>query len=204
MRLRHGLVWLSTAFFTVLAAATPQAKAQPVTGWGLPQLMHRLSRIPSSSARFTESQTMHMLNAPLVTSGTLQYVAPDWMQKTTTSPVPERFLLNRGQVTITGGTDNQTHLFSLSDYPQIGGLVEGILATLSGNLPVLDRLYAVQLTGSPQAWQLLLEPRDAGLKRFIAWLRIGGDGNRIVFIDTQNSNGDHSEMSVVEDVGNAD
>jgi hypothetical protein len=146
---------------------------------------------------------MHVLTTPLITSGTLHYVAPDLIDKTTTSPVPERFVLDHGEVTITGGTDNQTHVFALSAYPQIGGLVEGIVATLAGDLPRLDRVYTVQLTGSSQDWQLLLQPKGAELARFIAWIRIGGDGDRIDVIDTQSSNGDHSEMSVAEDVDNA-
>jgi hypothetical protein len=197
MRLRHGFVWLCT-----VALAFPAA-AQPSTGWGLPQLMESLAQVRSSSARFTERQTMHVLTTPLITSGTLHYVAPDLIDKTTTSPVPERFVLDHGEVTITGGTDNQTHVFALSAYPQIGGLVEGIVATLAGDLPRLDRFYTVQLAGSSQDWQLLLQPKGAELARFIAWIRIGGDGDRIDVIDTQSSNGDHSEMSVAEDVDNA-
>ena len=192
---------LSIACCVVLATWAPRAMAQPVSGWGLPQLMQSLSQVKSSSARFTEHQTMHMLAAPLTTAGKLSYVAPDRIEKTTTSPVPGRFLLEGDQVTIAGGNDNQTHVFSLSDYPQIGGLVEGIRATLAGDLPVLDRFYTVQLTGNPQAWQLILQPEGAGLARFIAWIRIGGDGHRVDEIDTQSSNGDHSEMTVVEDGG---
>jgi hypothetical protein len=203
MRLGHSLIWLCAACSILQGASAERATAQPVAGWGLPRLMQSLSQVPSSSARFAERQTTHMLTTPLMTSGTLRYVAPDWLQKTTTSPLSERFVLDHGQVTITGGADNQTHVFSLTDYPQIGGLVEGILATLDGNLPILDRFYRLRLSGSSQAWELLLQPKDAALARFIAWIRIGGDDNRINVIDTQDHNGDHSEMSIVEDVGDA-
>jgi hypothetical protein len=202
MRVGRGMVLLCTIGCAV-PAAPALAVAQTATGWGLPQLMQSLSLVRSSSARFTERETMRILNAPLMTSGTLHYVAPDWIQKTTTSPVPERFVLDHGEVTIVGGADNQTHVFSLSDYPQIGGLVDGILATLAGDLPALDRFYAVQLTGNPAAWQLLLQPKGADVARFIAWIRIGGEGSRIDAIDTRSSNGDHSEMSIVEDGGDA-
>ncbi len=165
--------------------------------------MQTLAEVKSASARFTERQAMRMLNAPLVTSGTLSFVAPDYMQKITTAPVPERFVLDHGEVTITGGTDNQTHRFALTNYPQIGGLVEGILATLAGDLPRLNRFYVVQLTGSPAAWQLLLQPRSAELAKFIKWTRIGGSQNRLNAVTTESSNGDYSEMSIVEDVNDA-
>ena len=201
MRLSRSLAGLCVV--CCVASAMPAAMAQPSPGWGLSQLMHSLSQVGSSSARFTERQTMHMLAAPLVTRGTLRYVAPDRIQKTTISPVPGRFVLDRDQVTISGGGDNQTHVFSLSDYPQIGGLVQGIRATLAGDLPALSRFYAVRLSGSARGWQLVLQPKDAALARFIAWIRIAGDGKRIDEIDTQSSNGDHSEMTVVEDIGDA-
>ncbi|MHB1304515.1 MAG: LolA-related protein [Acidiphilium sp.] len=193
-----ALLWLC-----VMVCAAPAAIAQPApTAWGLPQLMHALARVKSASARFTERKTMHMLNAPLVTSGTLEYIAPDRVRKTTASPVPERFVLDGNRVTIVG-PDNRTHTFSLSDYPQIGGLVEGIRATLAGDLPTLDRFYFVRLTGNSAHWQLLLRPRGAVLTHFIRWIRIGGEGNRIDAIDTESSDGDHSEMSIAETVVDA-
>ena len=200
MRLRQGRVWLLAA---LLAAPVPRATAQPLQGWGLPQLMQTLARNRSSSARFTERDTMHVLTTPLITSGRLVYVAPGYIEKTTTAPVLEHFVLDRGQITMSGGPGNQTHVFALSAYPQIGGLVEGIVATLAGDLPRLDRIYAVQLTGRSQAWQLLLQPKDPALARFITWIRIAGSGSRINAIDTQDSNGDHSEMAVAEDAGDA-
>lgn len=198
--------WPWVAFCVWLAAATPVAAAGSATAadeWGLPQLMREMAQVKSASAQFTEWKTMHMLSAPLQTSGTLGYVAPDRIQKVTLAPVPERFVLDGDKIVMTGGPDGQVHKFSLTDYPQIGGLVEGIRATLAGDLPTLDRFYTVQLTGGPKDWQLLLQSKDADLTRFVKWIRIHGDGNQIDTIATASSDGDHSEMSIVEDVGNA-
>lgn len=205
MRVSRLGVWLCAALCVGLAAAAPVAAAELAAAgaWGLPQLMRDLAQVKSASAQFTERKTMHMLSAPVVTSGTLAYVAPDRLQKITLTPVPERFVLERDEIVIAGGPDNQVHRFSLSDYPQIGGLVEGIRATLAGDLPTLERFYTVQLTGSAADWQLLLQPKDADLVRFVKWIRIQGGGNRIATITTESSDGDHSEMSVVEDAGNA-
>lgn len=200
-------VWLCAVFCWALAGGMPLARAQAVAtqaaGWGLPQLMSELAQVKSASAQFTERKTIHVLNAPLVTSGTLTYVAPDRVQKITSSPVPERFVLDHDQVTITGGPVHKTHIFSLAQYPQIGGLVEGIRATLAGDLTALDRFYVVRLSGTATAWQLILQPKDARLTRFIKWIRIQGSEDRITAIDTESSNGDTSEMSVVEDISHA-
>ncbi len=177
------------------------ALGQQAPSWGLPQLMAGLAQVKSASARFTERKTIAMLNAPLMATGTLDYRAPDWMRKSTTSPMPESFVLNGQQVTMT--EDGQTHVFALGADPLIGGLTEGILATLAGDLPALNRVYTVQFSGGPADWQLVLRPRAAGLTRFVAWICIRGRENRVDAIDTASANGDHSEMSVAETVGNA-
>lgn len=195
MGLKRVGVFLIAMLWAGVAAAEP---ALPATDWGLPQLMQTLARVKSASAQFTERKTVHMLNAPLVTSGTLTYVAPDHMQKLTASPRPERFALDGDQVTIVSGPDNVTHRFSVADYPQIGGLVEGIRATLAGDLASLHRFYSVQLNGTASDWQLLLEPKDGDLTRFIKWVRIFGSGDRIRAINTEESDGDHSDMTILE------
>lgn len=165
--------------------------------------MREMAQVKSASAQFTEWKTMHVLSAPLQTSGTLRYVAPDRIQKITVTPVSERFVLDGDKIIMDSGPDGQAHKLSLADYPQIGGLVEGIRATLAGDLPTLERFYTVQLTGGPADWQLLLQSKDSDLTRFVKWIRIHGDGNRIDTIATASSDGDHSEMSIVEDASNA-
>lgn len=198
--------WLCAMVCCLLVAA-PFARAQSVakreTSWGLPQLMRGLAQVRSASARFTECKTMKMLNAPLASSGMLTYLAPDRIQKITLSPIPARFVLDHDRVTISGGPDHQTHTFLLSQYPQIGGLVEGIRATLAGDLATLNRFYVVQFSGTARRWQILLQPKNAGLTHFLRWIRIEGSENRISAIDTESSDGDRSEMNVVEDTSDA-
>ncbi len=187
----------------VLLACFLASPAFGQTGWGLPQLMAGLAQVKSASARFTEMKTMAVLSAPLAATGTLDYAAPDWMEKTTLTPVPERFTLDGGQITITSGQDGRTQVFSAQQNPLIGGLTEGIVDTLAGNLPALRRAYDVQFSGGPGDWQLVLRPLDPAVTRFIAWMCIRGGGNRIASIVTESANGDHSEMSIAETVSSA-
>ncbi len=199
MRLSRPAAWLAAAFCAVLRVM-PALAATP---WTVTRLMQALAQVKSVSGRFEERQTLHMLNAPLVSTGTLSYRAPDQLQKITFSPFPERFVLEGDRVTMVSGPDQQIHSFTLAEYPEIGGLVEGIRATLAGDLLTLDRYYALLLTGDAANWQLLLRPKSAGLTRFVKWIRIVGSENRISAIDTEESDGDRSEMSIVEDVHNA-
>lgn len=167
--------------------------------WGLPQLMTAFAQVKSATGQFTERKTMRMLTQPLIASGRLAYVAPSHIEKVTVSPIPERLVMDGDRVTIVSGPNNETHTFSVADFPQIGGLVEGIRATLAGDLPTLERLYTPRLSGTPAAWDLQLVPKDNDLAHVVKWIEFRGDGNRIRTIDTEGGDGDRSEMTIVED-----
>jgi hypothetical protein len=192
-------LWKIAVWLCMLGAGAP-AMAQPdAAAWGLPQLMHELGQVHAASGHFVERKTIHVLNAPLTDSGTLTYVAPDYLRKTTLSPVPEEFVLDHGTAEISGGPEHRTHSFALNEAPQIAPLVEGIRATLAGDLPLLERFYTIRLSGSEADWQLLLQPRDAQAAHFITWMLIQGRGNLLTEIATASPDGDHAEMSIVED-----
>lgn len=194
--------WLRAPLCAALVAgatvAAAHAAPQTAKGWGLPQLMHELGQVRSETAKFTERKTMHMLKTPIETSGRLHYVAPDHLRKITLSPHRQRFILDGRKVTITGGKKHRTRHFSLGDDKRIEGLVEGIRATLAGDLHTLKKFYNVTLSGDNAQWQLTLRPKGRKLAQFISSMHIDGSGNRIEAIDTKSGNGDHSEMSIVE------
>jgi hypothetical protein len=181
-----------------LALSGASAFAQPA-GWGLAALMQSMAQVHSASGSFTETRTLPMLTAPLLASGTLDYTAPDYIAKRTLAPVQENFILQKGEITLTGGPGNQTHRFSVAQDPEIGGLAEGIRGTLAGDLPGLEQIYTVTLSGSEADWQLVLKPKDARLAHFIAWIAMRGDGNQISSIDTAGGDGSHSEMRITKD-----
>jgi hypothetical protein len=195
------LPWL---FLSVCLAAS---YAQPVVAkdadWGLRPLMAELARVASASARFTERKTMHVLSAPMLASGTLTYIAPSRMEKTTLSPMAERFVLDHEEVSIAGGPGSRTERFSLAKAPQIAGLVAGIRATLAGDLATLETYYVVQVSGTESVWRLNLQPRSAASARFVRRISILGNQDRISEIDTESPNGDHSEMMISETVVDA-
>jgi hypothetical protein len=182
----------------VLCAAITGASAQTTSAWNLGTLMSALSGVRSASADFTETKTIALLKTPLQTSGTLRYVAPDYMRKTVITPTPEDFVLQAGVVTLTA--QGQTHRFDLSQVPPLAGLVEGVRATLAGDEATLRRYYSVALSGGPQQWQLLLRPSDPALGHLVSWLSIRGSGARVTEIDTGGAHGDLTRMSVRESV----
>ena len=69
-----------------------------------------------------------------------------------------------------------TQTISLSDYPEIGALVEGLRATMAGDLSALRRYYDVGLEGNAGAWTLTLRPLDARMQKLVREIRIAGSG----------------------------
>jgi outer membrane lipoprotein-sorting protein len=197
-RQRVALVIALGAALSVVPAWA-EGTAEPNETWGITQLMRGLAQVKSASGQFIERKTLHMLNEPLVSSGTLLYVAPDQVQKITVSPQRERFALSGDRLTMEGVSEGSRTL-SLLDYPEVGAFVAGIRATLAGDLPALHRFYAVDLKGSATDWQLILQPTEPKLQQLVKSIRIVGNGNRIRTVETEERDGDRSEMSIAEDV----
>src|SRR5688500_9130786 len=65
----------------LLVAAAPAAGA-----WGIEQLMQDLARVKTAKGTFVERKHLAILTAPLESSGTLTYTAPDRLEKHTLVP----------------------------------------------------------------------------------------------------------------------
>jgi len=165
------------------------------TGFTLTNLMESLREVKSASARFTERKYLHMLTQTVESSGTLSYRAPDAMEKITLSPASESILLE-GNLLTGKRPNNETYKLNLADHPEVAGLVEGIRSTLAGDLPVLLRYYAVEAKGTQDAWELILTPSDAAVRRMVAGIRIAGSKHELRRIEVTETDGDRSEMTV--------
>ncbi|MBU6448414.1 MAG: outer membrane lipoprotein carrier protein LolA [Rhodospirillales bacterium] len=177
------------------------AAAQTAPGFTLPGLMADLAQVRGASASYTETKSLPLLTTSLQSSGTLDYRAPDYVRKTTTAPAPQNFVLQNGIVTLT--LNGQTQHFTLAQAPQLAGLVEGVRATLAGDLPALRLYYNLSLSGGPEHWQLLLHPRDPALAKMMAWMSITGTGDKITEIDSADAKGGETKMQVRETTQNA-
>jgi hypothetical protein len=166
--------------------------------WGLVSLMAKLHEVREARAHFTERKYAAMLTAPLETSGTLSYVAPDRLEKITLAPAPESIVLHDDLLT---GTEADGKHFSLSlkDRPEIAALVEGVRSTMAGDLATLDRYYSIAFEGNPADWHLALTPLDRSVRDKVDAIRIDGAGTQLTAIEVHEKDGDRSEMVVTPD-----
>jgi hypothetical protein len=183
-----------SALLALLCLLAPVAQAQ--SAWGVAELMQELAQTSSATASFTERETSPLLTAPLISTGILTYIAPDYLRKTTNLPASEVFTLDHGEVTLTSAAAGGTQIFALNQDPRIAGLVTGIRATLAGDLPALTAVYTVTLSGDPAGWELRLAPRDPALAHIVRVIFIAGVQGRITTIDTQTGDGGRTLMTV--------
>ena len=174
------------------------ASAQPAPQWGLPALMKSLAEVRAQTANFVERKYMAVLTQPLESSGTLVYLAPAKLQKDTLKPKPQRLSVEGDKLTIEDGSQDRSKTLSLSEYPQIGAIVESIRATLAGDQKTLEQFYTIALTGSPAHWQLMLVPRDKKVQEMVKSIRVAGHDALVDEVETLEANGDRTDMTIVK------
>ncbi len=168
-------------------AAAPHAAA-----WSLDALMHGLAAHKSGAARFRETRTLSMLDAPIESSGVLRFAAPDRLEMQVLEPQPQSVLVRGDQVTLR--LDGATHRFALHAQPGLAALVDGLRATLSGDVAGLRRAYVARLRGERRRWSLELVPRLPAARARISEIDIGGSAAAVRSIAIYQADGDHSLM----------
>jgi Outer membrane lipoprotein carrier protein LolA-like len=195
MNVPRRTVWLGLlAVFPVHAAQTTSSVL--VT---LDELMATLRTVRHLEARYIEHRFLHALRTPIETRGTLRFDSPGRLEKASdpaANGAAERLTIDGDRLTIDRGTGTSPIALTLHEHPEIGVLVEGIRATLSGDGDGLRRMFDVTPSGTIGEWQLVLQPRTQ--QDLLRWMRISGYAERITSIDTRDNEGDRSEMSIVE------
>lgn len=185
----------------VQAAQTDAAGVPAGDSLSLDQLMATLRTVRHVEARYVERRTLRALRTPIETRGTLRYDAPDRLEKTTDPAVNgnlDRLAIKGGQLTIDRGNGAAPLVLMLNEHPEVGVLVDSIRATLSGDGDALRRTFDIALAGTIQGWQFVLQPRNPAQRNLLQWMRVTGHGNRITAIDTQDGDGDRSDMTIVD------
>ncbi|MBP2302030.1 LolA-related protein [Azospirillum picis] len=161
-------------------------------------LFAEFAQVRESDARFVETRTVSLLNAPLESSGILSYRRPDLFEKRTLQPEAESLRVDGDRLTLTRA-DGAARTLSVSSMPEIQTYVESIRATLRGDVPTMMRFYEVVLQGTSQEWRMDLTPRAAEARRMVRRIVIVGRRAAIRQIDVEQSDGDRSTMTILPD-----
>jgi len=176
------------AILTLLLTAGGWAQAQST--FGVEQLFTLMAGQKRLTTTFTEQKFIKGLDAPIESSGELQFEAPSHMVKRTLAPKPETLTLDGGQATVERGRQQRT--VALEDHPEIAVHVEGLRACLAGDLEALLRIYRVSLSGTAAQWKMTLVPRDAQAAAQVQAITLGGEQADIRSVQVLLSDGDSS------------
>lgn len=191
-RRRGVLTGLALAALAALGG-TPALGAAP---WDLAALMRLMAARKSGEARFRETKTVAMLDAPVTSSGILRFAAPDMLEMHTLEPSEQRLVVRGRQVSVE--LDGRSRQFDLDQAPAVGALVEGIRATLVGDLAGLQRAYRTRLQGERARWTLVLVPRLPAARARVSEIDVSGSEASVHEIAVFQADGDRSWMRIHE------
>jgi outer membrane lipoprotein-sorting protein len=158
-------------------------------------LMQMLALVSESNASFVEVKTLAMLTRPLRASGRLAYRRPAHLEKITQEPQAESLVVDGDKLTLTEAGITPRAI-DLNGEPIIHALVDSVRGTLSGDLAVLRRSYAVTMAGTVANWRLTLTPIDANIAGLVVRMTIEGSGTALRLVHTTQANGDETRMTI--------
>ena len=157
--------------------------------------MAKLAAVPERRARFQEQRRFAALSEPLVSRGHLFYRRPDYLEKITDWPEPERLVVDGPYLSITGSTD-APRVVDLRGQPELGAMIDGLRGPLAGDLAGLQERFRLAGAGSLAAWTLDLVPRDERAARLLRSLHLAGREDAITEIRLVQANGDEQSMQI--------
>ena len=164
-------------------------------GFPLAALMARLAAVPERRASFREERRFGALTETLLSQGHLYYRRPNYMEKVTDWPVPERLVVDGDRLVLTEGND-PPHVVPLGAQPELRTLIDGMRGPLTGDLAALERGFQIQGTGDLASWTLVLTPRNPAAARFVRSIVLTGQNDEIRSIRLTQANGDEQLMQI--------
>ena len=161
-------------------------------------LLAGLSKAPGLYAHFREEKHITLLQAPLVSEGSLYFTPPARFARHTERPIPSTMIIDGNQLQF-GNADGQESM-NLGTNPVARLFADSFVMLLSGNRAGLERLFKMQLTPDRQggAWKLVLTPRVAPMDKMIKELELRGRGLNLNELDVREASGDWTRTTFTD------
>ena len=181
----------------LLVAALAGVASAGVSAFSPAELMQLLSGVQSSRVQFVETRHSAMLKQPLVLSGRLVYRRPDRLEKHVQAPFVETITIEGSRVTVARSGSEGDRVITLPAGSTAQALIESLRATLAGDLPALERHFAVSVDGTRSAWSMSLTPRTA---LPVVRVDFAGRDDRVQRIEVVESGGDRTVTTISDEV----
>ena len=158
--------------------------------------MAKLAAVTERRATFREQRKFAALTDTLVSTGTLLYRRPDYLEKDTEWPQPEWLVVDGDRVVITLANNDPPHVIPLGGQPEVRAMVESMRGPLSGDFGALQRLFRIDAAGDLASWTLTMTPQDPNALKLLRTVRVAGRGDQIRDIRVIQANGDEQWMQI--------
>ena len=193
------LIKLISISFAVISFAAIAVE----NSWTTKQLLHQLSEVSFAKISFVETKHSMFLTTDLVIEGNIEYRSPDYLEKNTLSPTPEKIVIDGDSMIvekITEGGKNNTILrknrYSIRSHPSLKATVGGILPVLAGNYGMLNENYEMVIDGLREGWTLKLVPKLTEILDYIGEINLSGKDAYILEYVIIQADGDESVMKL--------
>jgi len=154
----------------------------------LHEILEELSRTPVRTAYFTETLTAGFLEKPVISRGSLEFIAPSTMIKRITYPeVAEHRIVDDVLFINQGGEVKRT--IPLASHPEISVRIYAIQWILSGNIVALKNNFDVIFSKTGNLWRIELAPDDSEFDSGITNIIVSGKDDRIRKFEIKQANG---------------
>ncbi len=171
--------------------------------WTAEKLMFQLSQVKHAKLNFVETKQSIFLITDLVIEGTMEYKAPDYIEKNTLSPTVEKIVISGDSMDIERSSESgkvdkvvQTQHYSVQSHPVLKAGVESIRSLLAGNYDMLNQNYDMVLEGVRENWSLELAPKGPEILEYIEKITLNGEDTKIKKVVTIQADGDESVMEL--------
>ena len=192
----HLALLAGLSFSIALAMVLLIPRPALADAFSLDSLMSLLASNAAGRALFVETKTLAILNAPIESSGELEFVPPSRLVKRTLKPRVESMVVDGDRLVFERG--DKRYDLSLAATPEAAAFVDSIRGTLAGDRQTLERNYRLRLEGTRERWSLILFPRLARMQALVAEIRIEGRRGIVRRIIIEQADGDRSTMQITQ------
>ena len=122
---------------------------------------------------FEQRKTLLGLQHPVRSTGRFCVMAERGVLWTTQSPFPSTLRLTRAEIVESRG-DHVTSRLSAKQEPAVGMISDLLFSVLAGDFMQLRVGFTISASAESAAWHAKLVPKDAGLRRVIRSIELGG------------------------------
>jgi chaperone LolA len=154
---------LFLCFFATALQADPLSPADVKAL--LARIREKRAAAPQVQADFQEEKSVHMLNKPITSSGTIWFQSPNKFRREAKGNSPSITVSDGQQLWIYYPKFQSAEHYSLGKRSPLDAGIAAITASL--NLENVESTYHITGTKEPDGYQLQLTPRNPSMRRFL-------------------------------------